>query len=155
MDIKWIIKNYADLQKKIIRIWTITASMLAQKGLKPDFENLENFFIKHCKFDPLCHSNSDFPLCSLSLQSPPPYPPLLPSPLLCSTADRHLLSFKYISQGAFSTSLLTETWLPPEHSATSVLVLSQMEAIYFQLPVIFKARWALSIFPVAHCSSRL
>ncbi|XP_040478410.1 solute carrier family 22 member 4 isoform X2 [Ursus maritimus] len=43
------------------------------------------------------------------------------------------------SLGAFSTSLLTETWLPPEHPA-SPLVLSQPEAIYFPLPVNFRAR---------------
>lgn len=67
-------------QKKIMRFWTINASMLAQKSLKPECENLENTFLKHCKFDLPCHSDSNFPLCSLSLQSLPPHPPTVAFP---------------------------------------------------------------------------
>lgn len=54
--------------------------MLAQKSLKPECENLKDSFIKHCKYDPPCHSDSNLPLCSPSLQSPPPHPPTVAFP---------------------------------------------------------------------------
>lgn len=101
---------------------TISASVLAQKSLNPILRTLRPLSNTANLTLLVRQSPSNFPLCSLSLQSPPSHPPSVAFLSLCFTLDKHLSSFKYIPGCFLHILTLTETWLPPKHPTSSVVL---------------------------------